>query len=49
MLKNVVDEILSVANLEGRIIVDTTTVHPNTTTEVANKLQEKGAAFIAGR
>jgi 3-hydroxyisobutyrate dehydrogenase-like beta-hydroxyacid dehydrogenase len=35
-------------SLNGKIIVDTTTVHPDTTSQVAEQLSKRGAQFIAG-
>jgi 3-hydroxyisobutyrate dehydrogenase-like beta-hydroxyacid dehydrogenase len=34
------------ASLHGKIIVDTTTVHPDTTDKVAKKLTQAGAQFV---
>lgn len=35
-------------DLVNKIIVDTTTVHPDTTTKVAEQLSKRGARFVAG-
>lgn len=41
-------EILASGKIEGKIIVDTSTVHPDTTTKVSKALSEAGAIFAAG-
>lgn len=47
-LKHIVNEIATVgASLKGRVFVDTTTVHPSTTTAVAAQLTHLGAFYIA--
>jgi len=40
------DEILKV-NVEGKVIVDCSTVHPDTTAQEARLVEEKGASFVA--
>ncbi|KAJ4986908.1 hypothetical protein SVAN01_07586 [Stagonosporopsis vannaccii] len=47
-LKHISNEIATLgARLKGKIIVDTTTVHPSTTTAVSAQLESIGALFIA--
>ncbi|CAI7616074.1 unnamed protein product [Penicillium bialowiezense] len=46
-LVGIVDQVLSVSDIAGKIFVDTTTVHANTTKDTSNKLKERSAAFIA--
>ncbi|KAI9051988.1 hypothetical protein LZ554_004242 [Drepanopeziza brunnea f. sp. 'monogermtubi'] len=36
-------------NLSGKIMVDTSTVHPDTTVRVSKKLTEAGAIFVSGK
>ena len=47
-LLSTVGQILASSDLKGKIVVDTTTVHPNTTKQVAASLLEKEALFLAG-
>lgn len=47
MLESVVKEILESGDVKGRIVVDTTTVHPYTSSAISSQLQEAGASFIA--
>jgi 3-hydroxyisobutyrate dehydrogenase-like beta-hydroxyacid dehydrogenase len=47
-LISIVDQILDVQKLDGKVFVDTTTVHPNTTKETSDRLKSRSAAFIAG-
>ncbi|KAJ5333549.1 uncharacterized protein N7506_007332 [Penicillium brevicompactum] len=46
-LVDIVDQALSVLDLAGKIFVDTTTVHPNTTKETSSRLTGRNAALIA--
>ncbi|KAJ5142859.1 uncharacterized protein N7515_001646 [Penicillium bovifimosum] len=46
-LIGIVDQILSAEDIDGKIIVDTTTVHANTTKETNEKLKSRGASLIA--
>ncbi|BCR87544.1 NAD(P)-dependent oxidoreductase [Aspergillus chevalieri] len=46
-LKVIVDEILAAGNIDLKIIVDTTTVHPTTSQEVSEKVAQKNATFIS--
>ena len=46
-MKGVGKEILHSGDIKGKIVVDTTTVHPSTSTEVSSQIQEVGALFIA--
>jgi 3-hydroxyisobutyrate dehydrogenase-like beta-hydroxyacid dehydrogenase len=48
-LKGIIDQILSAEDIDGKIIVDTTTVHPNTTKETNEKLKSRGASLVAGK
>ncbi|RAL02674.1 NAD(P)-dependent oxidoreductase [Aspergillus ibericus CBS 121593] len=48
VLLDLVDQALSTdVSLEGKIFVDTSTVHPDTSALAAQRLGERGAAFIA--
>ncbi|KAF1996858.1 NAD(P)-binding protein [Amniculicola lignicola CBS 123094] len=47
VLKNVINQFISSGSIKDKIIVDTTTVHPNTSSFVSSQLQEAGATFIA--
>ena len=47
MLNTLIDEALTLDTLEGKVFVDTSTVHPNTSSAVSVRLQQKGAFFIA--
>lgn len=47
-LLSAVDQVLAVEDLNRKIIVDTTTVHPKTSKKVAASLAERGASFVAG-
>lgn len=47
VLHSLVDEALAVGDLEHKIFVDTSTVHPETSKKVAAKLAEKKAIFVA--
>jgi len=42
------NEILASGSLEGKIIVDTSTVHPGSSTTASEKLTKAGALFVAG-
>ncbi|TVY34567.1 2-hydroxy-3-oxopropionate reductase, partial [Lachnellula occidentalis] len=48
-LQSIVSQILNTAagSVAGKIIVDTTTVHPDTTSSIASTLKEAGALFVA--
>ncbi|TVY28031.1 putative oxidoreductase [Lachnellula hyalina] len=48
-LQSIVSQILTPpsGSLAGKIIVDTTTVHPDTTSSIASTLTEAGALFVA--
>ncbi|KAI1733853.1 hypothetical protein F4680DRAFT_378021 [Xylaria scruposa] len=47
-VKSIVEHIISSGpELAGKIVVDTTTIHPNTTKEISQKLQACGACFAA--
>lgn len=48
-LLSTVRQIIACSDLKGKFVVDTTTVHPNTTKEVAASLAEKDALFLAGK
>ncbi|KAK7993531.1 hypothetical protein PG989_006912 [Apiospora arundinis] len=44
---SIVDQIVQSGDVEGKVVVDTTTVHPDTTRAVAATLKSKGAHFAA--
>lgn len=47
-LRKVINEIGSLgSNLKGKVMVDTTTVHPSTTTAITTQLKDLGATYIA--
>ncbi|CAI7613510.1 unnamed protein product [Penicillium palitans] len=46
-LNAIVDQILTVKDIDGKLFVDTTTVHPNTTKETNEKLKNRNASFVA--
>jgi 3-hydroxyisobutyrate dehydrogenase-like beta-hydroxyacid dehydrogenase len=41
-------EIVASGRIEEKIIVDTSTVHPDTSVAAAAKLSKSGATFVAG-
>jgi 3-hydroxyisobutyrate dehydrogenase-like beta-hydroxyacid dehydrogenase len=43
-----VDEIVNTGGIGGKIIVDTSTVHPEASVAAASKLSKSGARFVAG-
>src|SRR5580700_2105648 len=45
-INETVDNILK-SNVKGKIIVDTSTVHPDTTNALAKKVADSGAEFVA--
>ncbi|KAF2800921.1 hypothetical protein K505DRAFT_263006 [Melanomma pulvis-pyrius CBS 109.77] len=45
--KSVIEELLSGGSLSSKIILDTTTVHPDTTTSISTLLNSAGVSFIA--
>ncbi|KAJ5257868.1 hypothetical protein N7524_009424 [Penicillium chrysogenum] len=46
-LNAIVNQILTVKDLDGKLFVDTTTVHPNTTKQANGKLKKRNASFVA--
>ncbi|KAK4862480.1 hypothetical protein LT330_002613 [Penicillium expansum] len=46
-LNAIVDQILAVKDIDGKLFVDTTTVHPNTTKETDEKLKNRNVSFVA--
>ncbi|KAJ5788283.1 hypothetical protein N7457_003273 [Penicillium paradoxum] len=46
-LNAIIDQILAVNDINGKVIVDTTTVYSNTTKEIDEKLKARGASYIA--
>ena len=48
VLRQVTDDIVVSADVRGKVYVDCSTVHPNTTVAVAKQIYEAGAEFIAG-
>jgi 3-hydroxyisobutyrate dehydrogenase-like beta-hydroxyacid dehydrogenase len=48
VLKTIVKAIVDSGNIEDKIIVETTTVHPNTSREVNDVLTAAGARYVAG-
>jgi 3-hydroxyisobutyrate dehydrogenase-like beta-hydroxyacid dehydrogenase len=48
-LVSIIDQILAVENIEGKVFVDTTTVHPSTSKTTSEKLTARNASFVAGQ
>jgi hypothetical protein len=48
-LNAIVNQILTVKDLDGKLFMDTTTVHPNTTKQTNGKLKKRNASFVAGK
>lgn len=48
VLDSIVSEMLACGSLTGKIIVDTSTVHPDSSVRASKKLTEAGAVFAAG-
>ncbi|KAJ5373944.1 hypothetical protein N7517_005950 [Penicillium concentricum] len=46
-LNGIIDQMLAVKYIDGKLFVDTTTVHPNTTKETDEKLKKRNASFVA--
>ncbi|KAJ5838193.1 uncharacterized protein N7525_003381 [Penicillium rubens] len=46
-LNAIVNQILTVKDLDGKLFMDTTTVHPNTTKQTNGKLKKRNASFVA--
>jgi 3-hydroxyisobutyrate dehydrogenase-like beta-hydroxyacid dehydrogenase len=46
-LKGVVEQGIKSGSVEGKIFIDTTTVHPSTTTSITAQLSDSGASYIA--
>ena len=42
------NEVVASGSIEGKIIVDTSTVHPDTSVAASQKLSKSGASFVAG-
>ncbi|KAL1607870.1 hypothetical protein SLS60_002808 [Paraconiothyrium brasiliense] len=47
VLTSVINQFISTKSLAGKILVDTTTVHPDTTTSIAAELSTHNCSFIA--
>jgi 3-hydroxyisobutyrate dehydrogenase-like beta-hydroxyacid dehydrogenase len=47
-LVSIIDQILAVENIDGKVFVDTTTVHPSTSKTTGEKLTQRNASFVAG-
>lgn len=47
VLKQLVQEALTVKDLEGKLFIDTSTVHPSTSQEVSDLFKSRGAFYIA--
>ena len=48
-LNAIIDQVLAVNDIDGKLFVDTTTVHPNTTKGTNEKLKKRNACFVAGK
>ncbi|KUJ23758.1 NAD(P)-binding protein [Mollisia scopiformis] len=46
-LETIVTQVLAAGNLKNKIVVDTSTVHPDSTVEASSRLSEAGALFAA--
>jgi len=47
VLSDIVDDIINSGDIRGKIVVDSSTVHPDTTKTLATKLGAVGASFVA--
>ncbi|MCJ1335566.1 hypothetical protein MMC09_000838 [Bachmanniomyces sp. S44760] len=46
-IQDTIDQALKVENVKGKLFVDCSTVHPNTTNSLAKSIESKGASFVA--
>lgn len=46
-LQTVINQIVDSGSIKGKIIADTTTVHPHTSSSISTQVQEAGASFVA--
>ncbi|KAJ5669149.1 hypothetical protein N7462_010219 [Penicillium macrosclerotiorum] len=46
-IKDIIKASISAENIEGKLFVDCSTVHPDTTTIISAQLQDNGARFVA--
>jgi 3-hydroxyisobutyrate dehydrogenase-like beta-hydroxyacid dehydrogenase len=44
-----VNEIIASGDIAGKVVVDTSTVHPDSSVAASKRLAEKNALFVAGR
>lgn len=47
-LQAVVDEVVASGDISGKVYVDCSTVHPDTSKSVEDKMKKAGAEFVAG-
>ncbi|AEO66880.1 uncharacterized protein THITE_2115396 [Thermothielavioides terrestris NRRL 8126] len=48
VVEAVADEILKAGDVKGKLIVECSTIHPETTTRLAKTFHDRGAEFVAG-
>lgn len=48
VLQSITDEILASGNINGKIYVDCSTVHPDTSVAIAKQISNAGGEFVAG-
>ncbi|KAJ6044833.1 uncharacterized protein N7446_003027 [Penicillium canescens] len=46
-LVSIIDQILAVEDIDGKVFVDTTTVHPSTSKTTSEKLTQRNSSFVA--
>lgn len=45
-VSEIIDLIITSTTIKGKLFVDCSTIHPDTTTAIANKFQDAGAEFV---
>jgi 3-hydroxyisobutyrate dehydrogenase-like beta-hydroxyacid dehydrogenase len=48
VLKSVVGEVLASGTMKGKVYVDCSTVHPDTSLEISEQISKAGGEFVAG-
>jgi hypothetical protein len=49
VLQGVVDEIVASGDIKGKVYIDCSTVHPDTSLAVSKRISEAGGEFVAGK
>jgi 3-hydroxyisobutyrate dehydrogenase-like beta-hydroxyacid dehydrogenase len=49
VLQQVTDEIIASGDIKGKVYVDCSTVHPDTSLAVSKKISDAGGEFVAGK